>query len=157
MRLVRYIVSIKMIDIYTDAYFMKEALKEADLALTKDEVPVGAVIVLNKRIIARAHNLTEQLTDVTAHAEMQAITAASEYLGAKYLKKCTLFVTLEPCAMCAGALAWTQIDRIVFGAYDDKKRFEDHTIYHPKTTIERGLMENEAAALMRDFFAKKRG
>lgn len=146
-----------MIDIYTDAYFMKEALKEAYIAFSKDEVPVGAVIVLNKRIIARAHNLTEQLTDVTAHAEMQAITAASEFLGAKYLKKCTLFVTLEPCAMCAGALAWTQIDRIVFGAYDDKKRFEDQTIYHPKTIIERGLLENESAGLMREFFAKKRG
>jgi len=146
-----------MIEIYTDAYFMKEALKEAETAFHKNEVPVGAVVVLNKTIIARAHNLTEQLTDVTAHAEMQAITAASEYLGAKYLKKCTLYVTLEPCAMCAGALAWTQIDRIVFGAYDDKKRFEDHTIYHPKTILERGLLENEAAALMREFFAKKRG
>ncbi len=146
-----------MIAIFTDDYFMKEALKEAEIAFHKNEVPVGAVIVLNRTIIARAHNLTEQLTDVTAHAEMQAITAASEYIGAKYLKKCTLYVTLEPCAMCAGALAWTQIDRIVFGAYDDKKRFEDHTIYHPKTNIARGLLENEAAALMRDFFAKKRG
>lgn len=146
-----------MIAIFTDDYFMKEALKEAETAFHKNEVPVGAVIVLNRTIIARAHNLTEQLTDVTAHAEMQAITAASEYIGAKYLKKCTLYVTLEPCAMCAGALAWTQIDRIVFGAYDDKKRFEDHTIYHPKTSIERGLLENEAAALMREFFAKKRG
>lgn len=110
-----------MIDFYTDEYFMREALKEAQLAFDAEEVPVGAVIVLNKTIIARAHNLTERLTDVTAHAEMQAITAASEFLGAKYLKKCTLYVTLEPCAMCAGALAWSQIERVVFGAFDLQK------------------------------------
>ena len=145
-----------MIEVYTDAYFMKEALKEAQLAFEKDEVPVGAVIVLNKTIIARAHNLTEQLTDVTAHAEMQAITAASEYIGAKYLKKCTLYVSLEPCAMCAGALAWAQIEKIVFGAYDVNKRYKDEHIYHPKTIIERGLLQEEAGQLMKDFFAKKR-
>ncbi|MDG1914232.1 MAG: nucleoside deaminase [Crocinitomix sp.] len=145
-----------MIDVYTDEYFMKEALKEAELAFAENEVPVGAVIVLNKTIIARAHNLTERLTDVTAHAEMQAITAASEYIGAKYLKKCTLFVTLEPCAMCAGALAWTQIEKVVFGAFDDRKKHVDENIYHPKTKIERGLLQTEAAQLMKDFFLKKR-
>lgn len=145
-----------MIEVYTDEYFMKEALKEAQVAFDKNEVPVGAVIVLNKTIIAKTHNLTEQLTDVTAHAEIQAITAASEFLGAKYLKKCTMYVTLEPCAMCAGALAWAQIDRIVFGASDDKKKFIDSTIYHPKTIIESGLLAEEAGALMRDFFEKKR-
>lgn len=136
---------------------MKEALKEAQQAFDAQEVPVGAVIVLNKTIIARAHNLTERLTDVTAHAEMQAITAASEYIGAKYLKKCTLYVTLEPCAMCAGALAWSQIDRIVFGAHDERKKFADETIYHPKTIIERGLLQQESAELLKAFFAKKRG
>jgi tRNA(adenine34) deaminase len=145
-----------MIDVYTDEYFMKEALKEAELAFAENEVPVGAVIVLNKTIIARAHNLTERLTDVTAHAEMQAITAASEYIGAKYLKKCTLFVTLEPCAMCAGALAWTQIEKVVFGAFDDRKKYVDENIYHPKTKIERGLLQTEASQLMKDFFLKKR-
>tara|TARA_B110000046_G_C13024917_1_gene413369 strand:+ start:3789 stop:4232 length:444 start_codon:yes stop_codon:yes gene_type:complete len=145
-----------MIDVYTDEYFMKEALKEAELAFAENEVPVGAVIVLNKTIIARAHNLTERLTDVTAHAEMQAITAASEYVGGKYLKKCTLFVTLEPCAMCSGALAWTQIEKVVFGAFDDRKKYVDENIYHPKTKIERGLLQTEAAQLMKDFFLKKR-
>ncbi len=145
-----------MIEVFTDEYFMKEALKEAELAFEENEVPVGAVIVLDKTIIAKAHNLTERLTDVTAHAEMQAITAASEYIGAKYLKKCTLYVTLEPCAMCAGALAWSQIDRVVFGAFDDRKKHDDTTIYHPKTKIIRGLLEDDAAQLMKDFFAKKR-
>lgn len=145
-----------MIEVYTDEYFMKEAFKEAELAYTANEVPVGAVVVLNKTIIARAHNLTERLTDVTAHAEMQAITAASEYIGAKYLKKCTLYVTLEPCAMCAGALAWAQIDKIVFAAPDDRKKYLDANIYHPKTVVERGLMQEESAELLRSFFAKKR-
>ena len=125
-----------MINVYNDTYFMKAAFQEAKTAYDLDEVPVGAVVVLENTIIARAHNLTERLTDVTAHAEMQAITAASEYLGAKYLKGCTLFVTLEPCAMCAGALAWSQIDRIVFGAHDVNKKYVDSNIYHPKTTIE---------------------
>lgn len=145
-----------MIEVYTDTYFMKEALKEAQKAFDEDEVPVGAVIVMDKTIIARAHNLTERLTDVTAHAEMQAITAASEYMGAKYLKKCTLYVTLQPCAMCAGALAWSQIDRIVFGAFDDRKKYVDEHIYHPKTKVESGLLEEECADLMRTFFQKKR-
>ncbi len=145
-----------MIEIYTDEFFMKEALKEAQLAFEKDEVPVGAVIVLNKTIIAKTHNLTEQLTDVTAHAEIQAITSASEYLGAKYLKKCTLYVTLEPCAMCAGALAWAQIDNVVFGAFDEHKKYVNQNVYHPKTTVKGGLLENDCAELMRSFFAKKR-
>lgn len=145
-----------MIEVYTDEFFMKEALKEAQIAFEKEEVPVGAVIVLNKKIIARAHNLTEQLTDVTAHAEMQAITSASEFIGAKYLKKCTLYVTLEPCAMCAGALAWAQVDKIVFGAFDANKKYQDENIYHPKTTIERGLLEEDASSLMKAFFARKR-
>ena len=145
-----------MIEVYNDTYFMKAALAEAEKAFAADEVPVGAVIVLQKTIIAKAHNLTERLTDVTAHAEMQAITAASEYLGAKYLKGCTLYVTLEPCAMCAGALAWSQIDRIVFAAKDDRKKHLDENIYHPKTQIEHGLMERESAELLRSFFKKKR-
>ena len=145
-----------MIEVYTDEYFMKEALKEAEKAFDANEVPVGAVIVMDKTIIARAHNLTERLTDVTAHAEMQAITAASEYIGAKYLKKCTLYVTLEPCAMCGGALAWSQIDRVVFGASDDRKKYIDANIYHPKTKIEGGLMNEEASQLMKTFFAKKK-
>jgi tRNA(adenine34) deaminase len=145
-----------MIDFYTDEYFMREALKEALLAFDAEEVPVGAVIVLNKTIIARAHNLTERLTDVTAHAEMQAITAASEFLGAKYLKKCTLYVTLEPCAMCAGALAWSQIERVVFGAFDLQKKFDDEVIYHPKTILHKGLLEEESVQLLKSFFEKKR-
>jgi tRNA(adenine34) deaminase len=145
-----------MINVYNDTYFMKAAFQEAKKAYDLDEVPVGAVVVLENTIIARAHNLTERLTDVTAHAEMQAITAASEYLGAKYLKGCTLFVTLEPCAMCAGALAWSQIDRVVFGAHDVNKKYVDSNIYHPKTTIEYGLMESESSELLKAFFRKKR-
>ena len=145
-----------MIEVYTDEYFMREALKEAQRAFDKDEVPVGAVIVLNKTIIARTHNLTEQLTDVTAHAEMQAITSASEYLGAKYLKKCTLYVTLEPCAMCAGALAWSQIDRIVYGATDLRKKFNNENSYHPKTRVEHGLLADKCGELVKEFFLKKR-
>jgi len=145
-----------MINVYNDTYFMKAAFQEAKKAYDLDEVPVGAVVVLENTIIARTHNLTERLTDVTAHAEMQAITAASEYLGAKYLKGCTLFVTLEPCAMCAGALAWSQIDRIVFGAHDVNKKYVDSNIYHPKTTIEYGLMESESSELLKAFFRKKR-
>lgn len=145
-----------MIEVYSDIHFMKAAFQEAQKAFDQDEVPVGAIIVLENRIIARAHNLTERLTDVTAHAEMQAITSASEYLGAKYLKGCTLFVTLEPCAMCAGALAWAQIDRIVFGAKDVNKKYVDAHIYHPKTKIEYGLMEAECSDLLKAFFKKKR-
>lgn len=147
-----------MLNFFNDEYFMKEALKEARLALEKDEVPVGAVIVCNNRIIARAHNLTEQLTDVTAHAEMQAFTAASSFLGGKYLEDCTLYVTLEPCVMCAGAAFWTQISRVVFGASDPKRGFTlvSKKILHPKTQMTGGLLENECSALLKDFFARKR-
>ena len=147
-----------MINPFSDEYFMKEAFKEAEMALEKDEVPVGAVIVLKNQIIGRGHNLTQQFNDVTAHAEVQAITAASEFLGAKYLKGCTLFVTLEPCAMCAGALAWSQLERIVFAAHDDKRgagKFSP-SIYHPKTKIETGLMQLQSEVMLKEFFAKKR-
>jgi len=147
-----------MISPYNDTFFMKQAYQEAMKAFELDEVPVGAVVVANNQIIARAHNLTEKLTDVTAHAEIQAITAASNFLGAKYLKGCTLFVTLEPCVMCAGALYWSQLDRIVFGARDEKRgagRFQSE-LYHPKTLIQNGVMENECSELMLDFFRTKR-
>ena len=136
---------------------MKQALMEAQKAFEADEVPVGAVVVAKDQIIARSHNLTERLTDVTAHAEMQAITAAADFLGGKYLKGCRLYVTLEPCVMCAGALYWTQIDKIVFAASDPKKgsgRFEN--LYHPKTEIVRGILEDRASELMTSFFEKKR-
>lgn len=146
-----------MLELYSDEYFMKQALKQAELALERDEVPVGAVIVCQQSIIAKGHNLTEQLHDVTAHAEIQAITAASEYLGSKYLKGCTLFVTLEPCAMCAGALAWSQIDSIVFGASDEKRGAGRFTgIYHPKTVVTGGVLAEECAELITSFFKKKR-
>lgn len=137
---------------------MKQALQEAQKARDLDEVPVGAVIVVNNQIITRSHNFTEHLHDVTAHAEIQAITAASEYLGAKYLTGCTLYVTLEPCVMCAGALYWSQIDKIVFGARDEKRgagRFQNE-LYHPKTLIINGVLEDECAELMVDFFKSKR-
>lgn len=147
-----------MIDLYTPEFFMKEAMKEAQKAFEMDEVPVGAVVVMNKKIIARAHNMTEKLTDVTAHAEVLAITAASEFLGGKYLKGCTLYVTVEPCPMCAGALAWSQIDKIVFGTKDEKRGAGKFSpgIYHPKTTIESGMMAAEAMDLMQTFFKSKR-
>lgn len=147
-----------MIGPYNDEYFMKQALNEAQKAFDLGEIPVGAVVVANKQVIARGHNLTEQLTDVTAHAEVQAITAASEYLGAKYLKGCTLYVTLEPCVMCAGALYWSQIDRVVFAARDEKRgagRIKEG-LYHPKTVVENGLMADVASELMTSFFADKR-
>ncbi len=148
-----------MINLYSDEYFMKEALKEAREAFEKDEVPVGAVIVCNNRIIARAHNLTELLTDVTAHAEMQAFTIASNFLGSKYLSGCTLYVTLEPCVMCAGAAYWTQISRVVFGAFDSKKGFTlvNENLLHPKTELSKGIMQNECGALLQEFFRNKRG
>ncbi len=143
---------------FTDEYFMKEALKEAQKAFDADEIPVGAVIVTGNKIIARAHNLSETLNDATAHAEMQAITAAAEYLGSKYLNKCILYVTLEPCMMCAGALNWSQIGKIVYGASDDKKGYKKYKppLLHPKTEIVPGIMENECAALLIDFFKNKR-
>jgi len=144
--------------ILSDDYFMKQALSEAETAFDKGEVPVGAVIVCEERIIARAHNLTETLNDVTAHAEMQAITAAAFVLGGKYLINCTLYVTIEPCSMCAGALAWAQIDRIVYGADDEKRGFTKLTpgILHPKTKVRSGVLAEETARLMKRFFKKLR-
>jgi tRNA(adenine34) deaminase len=145
-------------DLYSDDYFMREALRQAELAFELDEVPVGAIVVANKRIIARAHNLTERLTDVTAHAEMQAITAASHSLGAKYLPECTLYVTLEPCVMCSGALFWAQVGRVVFGAYDEKRGFSSWKglELHPKTEVSGGLMGDQSAELLQTFFRNKR-
>ncbi|WP_395810208.1 nucleoside deaminase [Daejeonella sp.] len=141
-----------------DHFFMKEALKEAQKALALDEVPIGAVIVHAGRIIGRGHNLTEQLNDVTAHAEMQAFTAAANYTGGKYLKDCTLYVTIEPCVMCAGASYWTQISRIVYGARDEKRGFShvSDQIIHPKTEVLSEVRSEEAASLMKDFFISKR-
>lgn len=146
------------IELYSDTWFMREALREAEKAKDKDEVPIGCVIVLNNRIIARGHNLTETLNDVTAHAEMQCITAAENYLGAKYLNECTIFITLEPCIMCAGALRWAQVGRIVFGAQDLKYGFGKYieNITHPKTTVTAGVMETECAKILSEFFKKKR-
>lgn len=146
-----------MENIFTDEYFMKKALQEAETAFEKGEIPVGAVVVIDNRVIARTHNLTELLNDVTAHAEMQAITSSANFLGGKYLKDCTLYVTLEPCQMCAGALYWSQISKIVFGARDEHRGFmKMGTQLHPKTVVVSGVMENEAATLMKRFFAKKR-
>ncbi|HEU4789674.1 MAG TPA: nucleoside deaminase [Flavobacterium sp.] len=146
-----------MINPFTDEYFMKKALQEAEMAFDKGEIPVGAVIVVNNTVIARSHNLTELLNDVTAHAEMQAITAAANYLGGKYLKDCTLYVTLEPCQMCAGALYWSQITKIVYGASDDHRGFmKMGTQLHPKTVVVSGVMANEASELMKRFFAERR-
>ena len=140
-----------------DAYFMKKALQEAEAAYEKGEVPIGAVIVVQDRIIARAHNLTEQLNDVTAHAEMQAITAAANFLGGKYLHNCTIYITLEPCQMCAGALYWSQIPKIVFGAHDPQRGFSAMGgKLHPKTEIVGGIMENDASKLLKRFFIEKR-
>jgi len=146
-----------MENIFTDEYFMKKALNEAEIAFEKGEIPVGAVIVVANKIIARSHNLTELFNDVTAHAEIQSITAAANYLGGKYLKECTLYVTLEPCQMCAGALYWSQISKIVFGARDEQRGFITMgTTLHPKTIVNHGVLANECADLMKRFFAKKR-
>nr|WP_297787393.1 nucleoside deaminase [uncultured Allomuricauda sp.] len=142
---------------FDDNFFMKKAMQEAEIAFENGEVPVGAVIAVNNRIIGRAHNLTERLKDVTAHAEMQAITAASNFLGGKYLQGCTLYVTLEPCQMCAGALYWSQISRVVYGASDLERGFSvmgGHL--HPKTEVVSGVMEKEAAELLKRFFIQKR-
>lgn len=142
---------------FNDTYFMKKALQEAEMAFEKGEIPVGALIVINNTIIARSHNLTELLHDVTAHAEMQAITAAANYLGGKYLKDCTLYVTLEPCQMCAGALYWSQISKIVYGASDEQRGFVSMgTQLHPKTEVASGILAEEAAELMKRFFAERR-
>ena len=146
-----------MTEPFNDTYFMKKALQEAEAAFERGEIPVGALIVIDNRIIARGHNLTETLTDVTAHAEMQAITAASNFLGGKYLQKCTLYVTLEPCQMCAGALYWSQISKIVYGARDlERGCINLKTKLHPKTTISGGVLEEEASALLKRFFVEKR-
>lgn len=143
--------------IFTDEYFMKKALAEAEIAFEKGEIPVGAIIAVENRVIARSHNLTEMLNDVTAHAEMQAITAAANFIGGKYLKGCTLYVTLEPCQMCAGALYWSQITKIVFGARDEQRGFMTlGTQLHPKTEVVSGIMADECAQLMKDFFKKRR-
>lgn len=138
-------------------YFMKQALDQAHIALERGEIPVGAVVVSNGQIIARAHNLTETLTDVTAHAEIQAITAAANFLGGKYLNNCQLYVTLEPCQMCAGALYWSQVSELIFGAYDAKRGYQTMgTQLHPKTKVVGGILENEASQLMSNFFQSKR-
>ncbi len=147
-----------MLSIYTDEYFMKKAIQQAEIAFDRGEIPVGAVVVADKHIIAKAHNQTEQLNDVTAHAEIIAMTAASNYLGSKYLQDCTLFVTLEPCVMCAGALYWSQIGRVVFGAEDNKRGFMrfGKGMMHPKSTISYGVLADECSRLMTDFFKSKR-
>jgi tRNA(adenine34) deaminase len=146
-----------MDSIFTDAYFMKKALQEAEMAFEKGEIPVGALVVIEDRIIARSHNLTELLQDVTAHAEMQAITSAAHFLGGKYLKNCTLYVTLEPCQMCAGALYWSQLSKVVYGASDDQRGFvKMGTQLHPKTQVVSGIMAEEAADLLQRFFAQRR-
>ena len=142
----------------TDIEYMKMALVEAQKAFEKDEVPIGAIVVCKGRIIARAHNLTEMLNDVTAHAEMQAITAAATNIGGKYLNDCTLYVTVEPCPMCAGAIAWSQLGKLVYGAEDEKRGYHRYApdVLHPKTEVVRGVCADEATALMKRFFASKR-
>lgn len=146
-----------MLDPFDDTYFMKRAFEEAQQAFAKNEVPIGAVVVMNNQIIARAHNLTETLNDVTAHAEMQAFTAAADFLGGKYLKDCTLYVTLEPCQMCAGASYWTQLGKIVYGASEEKRGFLTlNTTLHPKTEVIGGVLKEECGALLKRFFIEKR-
>lgn len=147
-----------MINLYTDEYFMKEALKEAKRALEEGEVPVGAVVVANNKIIARAYNQTQLLNDVTAHAEILGITAASSALGAKYLTECTLYVTLEPCLMCAGALMWSQIGKVIYGASDDKRGFMRYgkEVLHPSTKLEFGVLHDECSFIMTNFFKSRR-
>ncbi|MGY5846158.1 nucleoside deaminase [Salegentibacter sp. HM20] len=142
---------------FNDEYFMRKALAEAEEAYSKGEIPVGVVVVINDRIIARGHNLTETLNDVTAHAEMQAITAAAGFLGGKYLVNCTMYVSLEPCQMCAGALYWSQISRLVFAAEDPQRGYRKTGVQlHPKTKVESGILAEEAAALLKRFFIEKR-
>lgn len=142
---------------FTDEYYMKMALLEAQNAFEKDEVPVGCVVVANNRVIAKAHNLTETLNDVTAHAEMQAITSAANYLGGKYLQNCTLYVTLEPCVMCSGALSWSQISKVVIGARDQQRGFINKNLsLHPKTEIVTGVLEYECSQIVKEFFKTKR-
>lgn len=147
-----------MLSIYTDEYFMREALKEAQKAKEEGEIPVGAVIVCDQMIIARAHNQTQLLNDVTAHAEILAVTAASSFLQSKYLDKCALYVTLEPCVMCAGALQWAQLNKVVYGAEDTKQGFMRYgkQLLHPKTKLEMGILEEESRILLKEFFQKLR-
>jgi tRNA(adenine34) deaminase len=147
-----------MIEPFSDEYYMRKALQEAETAFSKGEIPVGAVVVCHGRIIARSHNLSELLNDVTAHAEMQAITAAANLTGGKYLSDCTIYVTVEPCVMCAGALAWAQVGKIVFGAPDEKRGYKKYApnALHPKTETIGGILETECASLMKQFFANKR-
>jgi tRNA(adenine34) deaminase len=147
-----------MMDLYTDEYFMREALKEAQKAFEIGEIPVGAVVVCRNRIIARAHNQTEKLTDATAHAEMLAVTSAANHLGSKYLNECALFVTLEPCVMCAGALHWVQLQKLVFGASDIQRGYTlvETPLLHPKTTVVKGIKAEESKVLIDDFFRKLR-
>ena len=147
-----------LINPYSSEFFMQQAYNEAKKAFEKDEVPVGAIVVCDNQIIARAHNFTERLNDVTAHAEMQAFTAAADYLGGKYLNECTLYVTLEPCLMCAGASYWTQLKKLVFGASDEKRGFRAMAgqVLHPKTELVGGVMEKECSEIIRDFFVSKR-
>lgn len=144
--------------LFSDEHFMKEALKEAKKAFEKDEVPIGAVVVCQNQIIARCHNLTEQLNDVTAHAEMQAITSAANYLGGKYLNECVVYVTLEPCIMCGGALFWSKLGKLVYGANDSKNGFTSakKSLLHPKTRIVGGILEEDSLSLLRSFFKSKR-
>ena len=146
------------LQVFSDEYFMNEALKEAQKAATLDEVPVGAVVVCKNKIIARAHNLTERLNDVTAHAEMQAFTMASDYIGGKYLDKCTLYVTIEPCVMCAGAAFWTQLGKLVYGASDSKRGYShvNPSVLHPKTAVISGILEEPCGKIVSDFFKNKR-
>lgn len=147
-----------MLTIFNDEYYMKEALKEAQKAFDEDEVPVGAVVVCDNKIIARAHNMTEKLNDVTAHAEMLAITSATNFLGGKYLNECSLYITLEPCIMCGGALFWSQIKKVVYASSDLKRGFSniEKNILHPKTEVIRGIMQQEASDLITSFFKSKR-
>lgn len=143
--------------VFDDSYFMRKALEEAQLAYEKGEIPVGVVVVIDQQVIARGHNLTELLNDVTAHAEMQAITAAANYLGGKYLKDCTMYVTLEPCQMCAGALYWSQISNLVFAATDPERGYRKMgTRLHPKTRVKSGILEEEASELLKRFFIERR-
>ena len=144
---------------FDDNYFMKKAIDEAKIALSKGEVPVGAVIVADNKIIARAHNMVESLNDVTAHAEILAITSASNHIGGKYLKNCSMYVTLEPCQMCAGALYWSQIDKVVFAARDERRKENNlsQKLYHPRTLVVNGLLAEESSKLLKLFFAKQRG
>jgi len=151
------IVFLKMQLIFDDTYFMKKALDEAEIAFERGEIPVGVVVVIDDKVIARGHNLTEMLNDITAHAEMQAITSAANYLGGKYLKGCTMYVTLEPCQMCAGALYWSQISNLVFGASDHDRGYRKMgTQLHPKTKVKSGIMEEEASTLLKKFFIQRR-